>query len=174
MFPNTCDRISWRRMALSSILCFALSGTPFAAPRTAQAETVNAAVTLVAPVAGTIIHTGGMPTASPTITTNNHYVEITGAPPIQHYNAQSSLEVEIDGNILQGAALGTNQLITCHSNGNWKRYPNGNTANGGSLSGSRSTGPGQHTATGFADLVNNTTMKHATKSDDHAFTIINP
>jgi hypothetical protein len=138
----------------------------------AFAETPNAQVTLVLPAAGTI-HTSGQG-ASPTLQTSNHYVEITGAPANQVYTVQWTLQVEIDGSALQGFDSKSGQTITCDGIGSWKHYPNNNNTNGGTISGSRFTGLGSHTATGYADLVNQNTGTHSTKQDDHSISIVNP
>lgn len=122
------------------------------------------------PAEGAVFHTGGMPAAGIPFETTNHFVEITNANPDQMLNVSWTMICEMNGNTVPGGDAQVNQIVRCNSMGKWKRLANGT----GVVGGSYNAGPGQHTGTGYSDLIINTTCQSDTATDDHSFSVVKP
>jgi hypothetical protein len=111
-----------------------------------------------------------MPTAGIPFETTNHFVEIINANPYQMFNVSWTMICEMDGNTVPGGDTAVYQIIRCDSMGKWKRFAHGT----GVVGGSYNAGPGQHTGTGYSDLIINTTSQSKTATDNHSFSVVNP
>jgi hypothetical protein len=93
-------------------------------------------------------------------------VGITGANMGQQINVQYSMNVEVDGDIIN--SVNHNGIVTCSPAGTWSQPANGN----GNVAGTTTRGTGGHQVVGFSDIFDQANPSNSsTKSDDNDFVI---